>query len=463
MRRGKAPDPPIETSGLPPVLVDAVERATARRIVSFRRHVGGGASREGAYLELDRDGDRIDAFLAYDVRRASDTERADFIRREAAALQLAHTAGLPVPEVLASFPELRAILMRRADGAARFDDKSVEHDVSLDYMAQLAALHRVPIDGAGPTALGEPAETAQDHARRRIAEMRLRHGASAECDPLLSLLYRWLEENIPSGEVRTVLVHGDAGPGNFLHADRRVTALLDWELAHFGDAMEDLAWLTIRSAIVPFTPIGLLLAAYRAAGGQDIDEDRIRYWRLICHAAVITDQFRTLRQEKGTFGGTLGAVLTYNLLHRRLAVEALAECCAMPLPPVAIAEVDAPSSERFYEIALDDLRERIVPRVDDNVARDRMKGLARVIKFWKSRNRLGPALDEIERVAISEALARPFAALSDADTALANAIDARDIPVTTAIGLLHQRVSFETAIGSDLLGALADRHYEKLS
>ena len=38
-------------------------------------------------------------------------------------------------------------------------------------------------------------------------------------------------------------VHGDFGPQNLLFsADYRVVALMDWEFAHMGDPVEDLAW-----------------------------------------------------------------------------------------------------------------------------------------------------------------------------------------------------------------------------
>jgi aminoglycoside phosphotransferase (APT) family kinase protein len=41
-----------------------------------------------------------------------------------------------------------------------------------------------------------------------------------------------------------VLVHGDFGPNNLLlHRDTfEVTAVVDWEFAHLGDPVEDLAW-----------------------------------------------------------------------------------------------------------------------------------------------------------------------------------------------------------------------------
>jgi hypothetical protein len=39
-----------------------------------------------------------------------------------------------------------------------------------------------------------------------------------------------------------VIVHGDFGPQNVLVGDGRVAAILDWEHAHLGSPIEDLAW-----------------------------------------------------------------------------------------------------------------------------------------------------------------------------------------------------------------------------
>ncbi|MEU8353256.1 phosphotransferase [Streptomyces sp. NPDC048845] len=51
-----------------------------------------------------------------------------------------------------------------------------------------------------------------------------------------------LPDDTPGAE--KVLVHGDFGPQNVLLDPRtfEVTAVVDWEFAHLGDPVEDLAW-----------------------------------------------------------------------------------------------------------------------------------------------------------------------------------------------------------------------------
>ena len=56
--------------------------------------------------------------------------------------------------------------------------------------------------------------------------------------PLLEDAAEWLRVNLrPTGPV--CIVHGDPGPGNFLHDGTAITALTDWELTHYGDPAED--------------------------------------------------------------------------------------------------------------------------------------------------------------------------------------------------------------------------------
>ncbi len=85
---------------------------------------------------------------------------------------------------------------------------------------------------------------------------------------------------------RPVLVQGDTGPGNFMYADGRVTAVVDWELAHCGDPMDDIAWLSLRATQEPFTDFPTRLREYAALSGNAIDVARVRYYRVMAETKL---------------------------------------------------------------------------------------------------------------------------------------------------------------------------------
>src|SRR5690606_31916935 len=111
-----------------------------------------------------------------------------------------------------------------------------------------------------------PVETPRLFIERRIAVLR-QANSGRSWDPLIHLSLNWLEANIPANLPPPVIVHGDAGPGNFLFDEDRVTAMLDWELVHYGDPMADLAMLAIRMLFQDFVPLPQAFSAYEAAGG----------------------------------------------------------------------------------------------------------------------------------------------------------------------------------------------------
>jgi aminoglycoside phosphotransferase (APT) family kinase protein len=97
--------------------------------------------------------------------------------------------------------------------------------------------------------------------------------------------FQWLEPRLKPAQ-RLTLVHGDFRLGNLLVSPRGVEAVLDWELTHIGDPLEDLGWLCTRSwrfglhdkVVGGFGDVEDLVAAYRAAGGADILPEELRIW-----------------------------------------------------------------------------------------------------------------------------------------------------------------------------------------
>jgi len=109
--------------------------------------------------------------------------------------------------------------------------------------------------------------------------------------PAIQLALAWLEANRPR-PLAPCLTHGDFRVGNFLVSEEGLQGVLDWEFAHWGDPAEDLAWLCVRDwrfGREDLAAGGLgtreeLLEAYRAAGGVELDGERLRFWEVFGNA-----------------------------------------------------------------------------------------------------------------------------------------------------------------------------------
>jgi aminoglycoside phosphotransferase (APT) family kinase protein len=69
---------------------------------------------------------------------------------------------------------------------------------------------------------------------------------SARRHPILEWALIWFRTHAPKAR-RISVVHGDYRIGNFLELDGRISAILDWELVHLGDPMEDLGWICLQA------------------------------------------------------------------------------------------------------------------------------------------------------------------------------------------------------------------------
>ena len=61
--------------------------------------------------------------------------------------------------------------------------------------------------------------------------------------PIVRAAIRWLRANPPPPAQRVSVVHGDYRIGNVMYTpEGAIIGVLDWEMAHLGDPLEDLAW-----------------------------------------------------------------------------------------------------------------------------------------------------------------------------------------------------------------------------
>ena len=290
------------TGPAPPGIVAAVARdapdpgALARVIGRFvgipvevggLRRCSGGASRETWALDAtDRDG-RVHPLI---LRRDPEGQaNADNRAAEFAVLAAAGRAGVPVPRVralLEAGDDLGAgFVMDRVEGETiprriLRDDEFAE---ARDLLTAQAGMTAARIHAVDPHSLPKlPTLTARD----QIVQQRDYLDAFGEPHPALELGLRWLEERAPAERTPPALVHGDFRNGNFIVGAEGIRAVLDWELAHLGDPIEDLGWLCVKSwrfgnadrVAGGFGDLDDLIRAYSGAGGVAADEDTVRFW-----------------------------------------------------------------------------------------------------------------------------------------------------------------------------------------
>jgi aminoglycoside phosphotransferase (APT) family kinase protein len=170
------------------------------------------------------------------------------------------------------------------DGGSAFDERT-RRILAKQFVGALAALHELEWRGTPVAGIGggtDPEHTAVgrvDHWEGLLRQW------SDRRVPMLEWAAIWLRANAPRAP-RISVVHGDFRIGNFLVADGRITAILDWELVSLGDPVEDLGWICLQAwrgrtpHMCHLLPREELRDRYCALSGLDIDMAAIRYWEV---------------------------------------------------------------------------------------------------------------------------------------------------------------------------------------
>lgn len=205
---------------------------------------------------------------------------------EADVVGAAGRAGVPVPELVTAGRRDGGgayMIVEAIDGEtiARKIQRDPEYAAArgafaVDCGAALAHIHAIDVDAID----GLPTDDQIERYTTVLDEL-------GQPQPVFELTRSWLLANRPSGE-RTALVHGDFRLGNLIVGADGLRAVIDWELAHVGDPMEDLGWLCVKAwrfgGPEPVGGLGSradLFAAYEAAGGGTVDPAAVRWWEVL--------------------------------------------------------------------------------------------------------------------------------------------------------------------------------------
>ncbi len=194
-----------------------------------------------------------------------------------------------------------AMVLRRADGSPTTSDlfnggcdADQVDDVVRHLCESLVELHQSDIATIDPGgALNDPRgvgidTSSWDSYMDSTFEYYIAGYDNINFDPSMCILldaFLTLRRNKPRPLPLSV-VHGDFNPANFLYADGRVTALIDWENSRVGDPREDLGWMVMMDSLsntsVMSHPVdeGGFLAYYNKLTGLDITEEEVGYFIL---------------------------------------------------------------------------------------------------------------------------------------------------------------------------------------
>ena len=203
---------------------------------------------------------------------------------EAALVMAARASGVRAPEVVGILADGDGMgtgyVMRRVVAEVNPATILADPPSSLlsDLGRELAHIHAIAADAI-------PAAIPLMDTGEALAELKARFLSYGGDRPAIALAIRWCEDHLPA-PAPAVLVHGDYRMGNIMVDAGGLAAVLDWELAHCGDAHEDLAFgcMTVwRFGQIdrPAFGVGPLedyFAAYETAGGAPVDRDRFRFW-----------------------------------------------------------------------------------------------------------------------------------------------------------------------------------------
>ena len=345
----------------------------------------------GRSIELHARGER-EATILMPFRIADEVRIHDLLE--------AH--GVPVPHAYGLCDEPYALVMDRLAGHVDLTgaaDEAERERLIDEYLGILSDIYSIPLDSAEAAGAHMPVDdagTALSYFRRLEADYD-RLMTEAPIDPMAVFLRRWLAEHVPGGRhpaSRFILY--DAF--QFMFADGRITGLLDFELAHIGDPMMDLAALRVRDTIKNIGDLSRLGLRYEKVTGIPLDHDVIDYHCVLYNAISVVSVGPPLAVPSP--GVDWLSYFAWYLNGARWALEVIADMRGYELEPVAIP---APAPTRHapaYRHLVEELR---TSRSEIAGTDYRQITLGKLANHLRRVDEVGPALmaadvDDLSRV-----------------------------------------------------------------
>ncbi|MGN5238670.1 phosphotransferase family protein [Rhodococcus sp. SJ-3] len=412
--------------------------------VTGLRRLTGGASRQIWSFDAARNGDTNGYVLRRDPPGQGDAPR---MRAEAACLLAARKAGVPVPEVVVAAdaaPGLDApfLIMERVTGESI--PRKVQRDEALagaragladELGGILARIHSVPVSEVAMLGNEDPLDVVRDLYR-----------SFDEPRPVVEIALRWLDRHRPPRR-GNALVHGDFRLGNLLIGPGGTAGVLDWELAHLGNPVEDLGWLCVRAwrfgGDRPVAGVGTrddLLDGYERLTGWRPDLEELHWWEAFGTLRwLVLGRFQAQKHISGAeYSAEFAAIgrrvceSEWDVLHTLGLIDDVV------LPPDPVPEPETrtdlfglPVASDLLGAVIDELGSGIAPSLTDPGAAYRLKICTSLLRVARREQLLG----SVQRAAHAGRLAR-VGCCDEAELALrlrSGLLDVADSDVRSAV------------------------------
>lgn len=267
--------------------------------VSQLWRIPGGASRETWSFDATWREGKARAGSGFILRRDPEASLLETERYvEFRIYQLLQDTGVPVPEVhwLETDPrwlERPFFVMGRLPGEASaqalvaggFGDYA--EAIAQQKVEILARIHNLDWQAMGIDFLDLPEGPDRCGDQEIDRWETIMREQALEPQPTLELALAWLRAHRPVAQ-RVTLVHADYRTGNLLVDGDRITGVLDWEMVHLGDPLEDVAWVCLRSwrwagdaRVGGLLPRQEFYDRYEAASGLKVNPESVRFWEVL--------------------------------------------------------------------------------------------------------------------------------------------------------------------------------------
>ena len=248
----------------------------------------GGSSRETWSLDaVDSAGKRHPLILQ--LKRSLVTDAWIDAGTEAQLLTAAHAAGVPTPALIAWSDNtedlgLPYLLVEHIDGES-IPQRILRQERFAPARAQLARQYG---EALGHIQQMDATEVPTLQAQDPLTYWRVMLDKIGVSAPALEIGFRWLSLNRPAAS-DPVVVQGDFRNGNgIVDPVHGLRAVIDWELSHLGDRLEDLGWFCIRAwrfgaspPVGGFGDYDEIVAGYESVSGHVVDRTALRWWQIM--------------------------------------------------------------------------------------------------------------------------------------------------------------------------------------